>query len=487
MAFLADEPPVICDWLPWNHTFGGNHNVGLVLYNGGTLYIDDGKPTPDGMDATIRNLREIAPTAYFNVPRGYEMLMPYLKADAAFRRHFFSRVQAAVLRRGGSGAALLGRVARRGHRRVRRRDPDDDRARRHRKRAVRALHRIRWRGLGPDRPARAGRRGSSSRRSARRSRRGCAGPTSRPGSSAQPDLTAAAFDEEGFYKLGDAVRWVDDGDPGQGLVFDGRINEDFKLSTGTWVSVGPLRAKFLQHFGGLAQDVVIAAPDRAFVAALVFPAVDACAALAPDLPAGATAEQVVSHPTVRARISTLLDDFARQQTGSATTVARLILLDHATLARRARDHRQRVAQPEGRPRQPRGARGRPLRGPAAAPRHRVRRQGPPRNAMTTAVPYRHRGADRLRRARPPGARRRAVRHRRAGHAVLQRRRLARSGRAGGVLPVAQDGVRRLHRGGEADRPAASLERGGCRLRRQERRHRAGLRQPEPAPRRRCRQ
>ena len=325
MAFLADEPPVICDWLPWNHTFGGNHNMGLVLYNGGTLYIDEGKPTPDGMAATIRNLRDVAPTAYYNVPRGYEMLMPYLKADAEFRRHFFSRVKLLFYAAAGLGQRFWDEL----------RDVALDAC---------GEEIMMLTGLGATESspyaistgsdgALSGRIGLpvpgvevklspvGSKLEAR-----LRGPNITPGFFRQPELTAASFDEEGFYKLGDAVRWVDETDPALGLVFDGRINEDFKLSTGTWVSVGPLRVKFLQHFGGLAQDVVIAAPDRAGIAALVFPAFDACAALAPDLPAGATPDQVASHPAVRAKMSALLEDFAHQQSGSATTVARMILL-----------------------------------------------------------------------------------------------------------------------------------------------------------------
>jgi feruloyl-CoA synthase len=325
MAFLADEPPVICDWLPWNHTFGGNHNVGLVLYNGGTLYIDDGKPTPDGMAVTVRNLREIAPTAYFNVPRGYEMLMPYLKSDAAFRRHFFSRVKLLFYAAAGLGQRFWDEL----------RDVAIDAC---------GEEILMMTGLGATESSpyalSTGSDGAVSGRiglpvpgvEAKLAPVGnkiecrLRGPNITPGFFRQPELTAASFDEQGFYKLGDAVAWVDESDPGLGLVFDGRINEDFKLSTGTWVSVGPLRVKFLQHFGGLAQDVVIAAPDRPHVTALMFPAVDACAALAPDLPPDAPPDQVVSHPAVRARVRALLDEFARQQTGSAATVTRLTIL-----------------------------------------------------------------------------------------------------------------------------------------------------------------
>ena len=121
LAFVADEPPVLVDWLPWNHTFGGNHDFGMVLYNGGSFYIDDGKPLPGAIEATVRNLREIAPTIYFNVPKGFEMLLPYLRSDAALRAELLQPAEGAVLRRRRPAAARAGRIAaacRRDHRRA---------------------------------------------------------------------------------------------------------------------------------------------------------------------------------------------------------------------------------------------------------------------------------------------------------------------------------------------------------------------------------
>jgi feruloyl-CoA synthase len=325
MPFLGDEPPVLCDWLPWNHTFGGNHNVGLVLYNGGTLYLDEGRPTPDGIETTVRNLREVATTAYFNVPRGYEMLMPHLKRDAAFRRHFFSRVKVLFYAAAGLGQRFWDDL----------RDVALDAC---------GEEILMMTGLGATESApfaiSTGAAGADSGMiglpvpgvelklvpTGAKLEARLRGPNITPGFYRQDELTAAAFDDEGYYKLGDAVRFVDEADVSQGLVFDGRINEDFKLSTGTWVSVGPLRVKFLQHFGGLAQDVVIAGPDRASVGALVFPSIDGCAALAPEVPAATPPEDLLAHPAVRARLQTLLDEFSTQQTGSATTVARMVVL-----------------------------------------------------------------------------------------------------------------------------------------------------------------
>jgi feruloyl-CoA synthase len=335
MPFLAEHPLVLCDWLPWNHTFGGNHNVGIVLYNGGTLYLDAGRPTPDGMEVTLRNLRDVAPTAYFNVPRGYEMLMPYLKADAAFRVHFFSRVRLLFYAAAGLGQRFWDEL----------RDVAVDAC---------GEEILMMTGLGATESApyaiSTGVDGALSGMiglpvpgvelklvpTGTKLEARLRGPNLTPGFFRQPELTATAFDEEGFYKLGDAVRWVDSHDPSKGLMFDGRLNEDFKLSTGTWVSVGPLRVRFLQHFGGLAQDVVIAAPDRACVTALVFPAMDACRALAGTLAGDAPPAAVVAHPAVRARFQALLTTFAHEQRGSAAIVARILVLD----SRPSFDHRE---------------------------------------------------------------------------------------------------------------------------------------------------
>jgi feruloyl-CoA synthase len=153
------------------------------------------------------------------------------------------------------------------------------------------------------------------------------GPSVTPGYWRQPELTRAAFDEEGFYRLGDAVAWVDEREPRKGLVFDGRVAEDFKLATGTWVSVGPLRARFIAAFAPFVQDVVLAGLNRDWIGALVFPRLDECRALAPELPAKAPASEIVAHPAVRAKFQALLDSFAREATGSSTRIARATLLE----------------------------------------------------------------------------------------------------------------------------------------------------------------
>jgi feruloyl-CoA synthase len=325
-GFLQDEPPVVVDWLPWNHTFGGNHNIGITLYNGGTYYIDEGKPGPEGIQETVRNLREVAPTVYFNVPKGYEDLLPILRADRPLREKFFSRMR--LLFYAGAGLS----------------QPVWD--------AYRELgvemcgeRVIMVTGLGATETApmavqttwetdRAGviglpipgveaklvPQGGKLEICVR-------GPNITPGYWRQPELTRKCFDEEGFYKMGDAVRFVDPRDVSKGFVFDGRLSEDFKLSTGTWVSVGPLRARILGHFAPFLRDCVITGHDRDQVGVLVFPDIEACRALCGDLAEGATPAAILRSDPVRTSFGTLLESFAAASTGSSNCVTRAILME----------------------------------------------------------------------------------------------------------------------------------------------------------------
>ncbi len=270
-AFFREEPPVIVDWAPWHHTAAGNHDLGLVLYNGGSYYIDEGKPMPGAIEATVRNLREVAPTWYFNVPRGFEALLPYLRKDEALRKNFFSRLQVLWF----AGAAIAQHVF------------DEIKALALQARgepipfltglgstetAPYAMGRI-WEtedatnmGLPP--PGQEMKLVPVAGKYEARLK----GPNITPGYWRQPQLTSAAFDEEGFYRLGDAFVPADPDDFQKGLLFRGRIAEDFKLSTGTWVHVGPLRARFIEHFAPLVRDVVFAGEGRSELGALVFPA-----------------------------------------------------------------------------------------------------------------------------------------------------------------------------------------------------------------------
>jgi feruloyl-CoA synthase len=325
LAFLADEPPVLCDWLPWNHTFGGNHNFGLALYNGGTLYIDGGTPTPAGFATTTANLREIATTACFNVPRGFDLLLQALRADAAFSRHFFSRLQILFYAAAGLRQEVADAFA---------------------QLAVEACgERVPWvTGLGATETApfalctgamptpMTGRVGVPAPGIELKLEPVGAlvearvrGPNVTPGYWGDPALTDASFDEDGFYTMGDALGFVDPDDPGRGFTFQGRLAEDFKLSTGTWVRVGPLRAGLLAALGPLAQDVVIAAPERDDVRLLVFPNLAACRGLT-GLPADAPAGDVLDDDAVRTRFAATLSAFSAAQAGSSMRVTRALLL-----------------------------------------------------------------------------------------------------------------------------------------------------------------
>jgi feruloyl-CoA synthase len=326
MPSLGDEPMVLCDWLPWNHTFGGSHNFGIALYNGGSLYIDAGRPAPELFGETLRNLREIAPTAYFNVPKGYEMLIGHLRTDADLRKTFFSRLNLLFFAAAGLSQHIW--------------DALQDLAFETCREEILVVT-----GLGATESApyalSTGMEGASSgslglpvpgvelklvpveeKLEAR-----LRGPSITPGFWRRPELTAAAFDEEGYYRLGDAIKFADPQDPLKGFVFDGRLNEDFKNSTGTWVRVGPLRMRLLAHFGSLVQDVVLAGPDRDFTTALFFPALQMCRTLCAGLSPIATAAEVLARPEVREVFQEHLNSFASASTGSTTRIERAILLD----------------------------------------------------------------------------------------------------------------------------------------------------------------
>jgi feruloyl-CoA synthase len=325
LAFLKDEPPVIVDWLPWNHTFGGNHNIGLTLFNGGSMYLDEGKPMPGGIEETVRNLREISPTVYFNVPKGYESLLPYLRDDKALRQKFFARLHAMFF----SGAALSPYVW----------NSLDELAVQETGFRVPMLT-----GLGATETApffmsvtpltsRSGHVGlpvsgndaklipNNGKLEVR-----AKGPNVTPGYWRQPELTAKAFDEEGFYIFGDAIKPVDPDDFDKGFDFDGRISEDFKLGSGTWVSVGPLRARFVAACAPLVRDVVIAGINRDELSALVILDLDGCRVVNPALPSG-DLKAAASDPIIQQAFTERLKKFAAEATGSSTRITRAVLLD----------------------------------------------------------------------------------------------------------------------------------------------------------------
>jgi feruloyl-CoA synthase len=277
---VEDRPPVVLDWLPWNHTFGGNHNFNLVLRNGGTLYIDGGKPVPGLVETTVKNLAEIAPTLYFNVPRGYDLLLPFLERDAALRRKFFSELDVLFYAAAALPQNLWDRL-----KKISKMENKSGLA------MLSAWGSTETSPLATsvhfpmERPGVIGlpvagcelKLVPSGGKLEVRVR----GANVTPGYYQRPDLTAAAFDEEGFYRIGDAVRFADPDRPERGVVFDGRVAEDFKLSTGTWVNVGAVRVKLIAAADPLIQDAVITGHDRDEIGALVF--LSPAAKDAPDL------------------------------------------------------------------------------------------------------------------------------------------------------------------------------------------------------------
>jgi feruloyl-CoA synthase len=323
--FLAD-PPVLVDWLPWHHTFGGNHNFNLNLRNGGTLYIDDGRPVAGApFERTLQSLREIAPSVVFNVPRAFDLLVTALRKDPALRERFFSRLRLMFY----AAAALP----------------------QHLWEALDALasetlgHSLpivsSW-GLTETAPA-----ATSCHYQVRQAGviglpiPGCElklvptadklearvrGHNVTPGYWKRPELTRQSFDEEGFFKTGDAMRFVDPARPELGLLFDGRLGEDFKLSTGTWVSVGALRLRAIAALEPVAQDVVVTGHDRDEIGLLIFPNFEACSKLGAGDSGDAEAPSVLERAAVRERVSAGLSALERAGVGSSTYACRALLM-----------------------------------------------------------------------------------------------------------------------------------------------------------------
>jgi feruloyl-CoA synthase len=308
--FIEQRPPVTVDWLPWNHTFGGNHNFNLILRNGGTLYVDGGKPVPGLVETTVRNLKAASPTIYFNVPRGFDLLLPWLENDAELRRSFFRDLDVLFYAAAALPQNLWQRI--------------EKLARAEKGGALAMLSA--W-GSTETSPLatsvhfpmeRAGVIGlpvagcelklvpSAGKLEVR-----VRGPHVTPGYYRRPDLTGAAFDDEGFYRIGDAVKFADASDPAKGIVFDGRVAEDFKLSTGTWVHTGAVRVRLIAAGDPLIQDAVITGHDRDEVGALVFLNPAVARELAPE--------------AIRARLAAALETLGAEP-GSSTHPVRLMVM-----------------------------------------------------------------------------------------------------------------------------------------------------------------
>jgi feruloyl-CoA synthase len=313
--FLATEPPVLVDWLPWSHTFGANHNLNLVLFNGGTLYIDDGRPVLPLFPRTISALNDVAPTVYFNVPAGFALLAGALESDRALAEHFFSRLRFMFY----AGAALPDALAVR-LRKIAERNADHE-----------VPLTSSW-GATETSPAATSAHfadavigcmgvplASTTIKLAPEADKleiRVKGPNVTPGYFKRPELAEAAFDDEGFYRSGDAVKLVDESDPNKGLLFDGRIAEDFKLLTGTWVTVGPLRTRLLSAAGVLT-DAVICGHNEPYVGALAW--VNQAEA------AKVCASDSLDDPRLRDHLARSLAELAAGE-GSSLRVERLLLL-----------------------------------------------------------------------------------------------------------------------------------------------------------------
>jgi len=323
--FLGARPPVLVDWLPWSHTFGTNFNLCQILRHGGSMYIDAGKPAPGRIETTLKNLRAVRPNLLYNVPRGFDMLLPHLEADDDFAAHVFGdldiifyagaalpknlwdRLEAlSVFVRGARvpilsslGATETGPVATLSH----------------------------WgpevaNSIGLPIPGTEVKLVPSGDKTEIRVR----GPNVTPGYFDAPDLTAAAFDEEGFFRLGDAVTYIDEAKPERGLLFDGRVAENFKLLTGTWVAAGLLRLAAISAGAPVIQDAVVTGHDREEIGLLVFPNLAGCREVAGDAPEDEALDVLIGRDEVRAALAQGLAKHNAENPGSSTRITRALIM-----------------------------------------------------------------------------------------------------------------------------------------------------------------
>lgn len=321
-AFLRDEPPVVCNWLPWSHTAAGNKVFNMVLYNGGTYYIDHGKPTPAGMAETIRNLREVSPNWHLTVPAGFEALAKAMETDDQLRESFFKNLKHMMYAGAGLAQHTWTHLEELAERTV--------------------GHKVLMStGLGSTETAPfslyctdpqpgPGNVGIPSQGVVMKLvpvegklEVRIKGPNVTPGYWRNPKLTAEAFDQEGFYMLGDALRFAEEGNPWKGFFFDGRIAENFKLQTGTWVAVGALRAKLVDQLAGLASDAVIAGENREHLTALLVPDMARLARIATP---GTPDDAVLDDTAVRAAIAEKLAEHGKTAGGSSGRVTAAMLM-----------------------------------------------------------------------------------------------------------------------------------------------------------------
>jgi feruloyl-CoA synthase len=322
--FIKEQPLTLLDWLPWSHTFAGNHDFNAVLKNAGTLYLDAGKPLPALIRETVRNIADISPSIYLSVPSGYSALLPFLEHDETLARKFFANLRLIFYAGASLSQDLWERLETLSVRTIGERVPmasswgTTETA----PLALAAQELADRAGvIGTPAPALEVKLVPSGNKLEVRVR----GPNITPGYWKRPDLTQAAFDEEGYYKPGDAVRFVDSNDPSKGFFFDGRLAEDFKLTTGTWVACGTLRISLLATASPMLQDAIVAGHDRDFVAILAWLNAAGCQALIGE---GAPANllELARHPKVREYVCSAIIRHNAIQTGTSQRIERVILL-----------------------------------------------------------------------------------------------------------------------------------------------------------------
>jgi feruloyl-CoA synthase len=322
--FIDRRPPVLVDWMPWNHTFGGNHNLCMILKNGGTLYIDGGKPAPGLVETTIRNLREVAPTLYLNVPRGYQMLVPYLEQDAEFRDHFFSNLDLIFYAAAALPQDLWERIEQLSEAAL----------------GYKVPMMSAW-GLTESAPLAVGTHFPIDRAGViglpvpgtelkmlpneGKLELRLRGPNIMPGYYKQDDLTREVFDEDGFFITGDAGKFADENDPSKGVIFDGRVAEDFKLLTGSWVSTGTLRTAAVSACPEVIQDAIITGHDRDEIGLLIVPNIAGICQLC-GMDPNSELSEIAGHDTTVSHLRASLGTYNAANPASSRCIRRVLVL-----------------------------------------------------------------------------------------------------------------------------------------------------------------
>ena len=325
-TFLKERPPLTVDWLPWNHTFGGNHNLNMMLCNGGTIYVDSGKPATGLIEQTVANLKEISPTIYYNVPRGYDMLLPYLEKDEELRQSFFGDMDilfyaAAALTQNAwerleqqSESVIGKRVMMLAGWGATETSPD----------CTQVYWPIQKAGvIGLPIPGTELKLVPNEEKLEIRVR----GPNVTPGYWKRDDLTEDAFDEDGFYCIGDAAKFEDQNNPKRGIIFDGRVSENFKLSSGTWVFVGGLRTEVVSASPNIIQDAVITGHDREALGLLIFPNVAGCRMLCRNLKEEVPLAGLIQMGNVQDPLKAAIKNYNMDNPASSTRISRALMME----------------------------------------------------------------------------------------------------------------------------------------------------------------